>query len=288
VTVAHWRGSTRRAPWSPDGAQLLYLSPRGLGSCPGRCRGCSRAVTRLQARLGCMDARWRRDRLQQRGHPLPPRPERRCPTRPGSGGQAHSPAWSPDGKWIAYVRNVSTRRWRTWLPARSGVVRATGGDPIRSRRSPAHASRSGCRMPPCSRVGSGRQAGRLPSDSRARAPDGAPVRLTAGCIRTRSASRPIGGAGHACTGTANVVAITQPGRSVSLGTQAGHHRLAGDRGSRYRRTGAVSSTPTATAIRTSGGCRSTAARRSRSRGPGGRVPPAYSPDGKFVMFMPFG
>jgi dipeptidyl aminopeptidase/acylaminoacyl peptidase len=80
------RGSARQLAWSPDGAQLAFVSGRGTHAFVGVLDVASRNVTWLQPSLDT---------------------------------DAH-PAWSPDGKRLAFVRTAPVRDLLPFFPQREG------------------------------------------------------------------------------------------------------------------------------------------------------------------------
>jgi eukaryotic-like serine/threonine-protein kinase len=228
VTVARWPGLYSALPsWSPDGARLAYTSPRGLEVIPAL-GGASRLLT-TQSRdpkhgwaawapegneiaYTSADTLYLRDLRADAPRPLLQTDE------------PHSPVWSRDGKWIAYVSgNPQYPAIANLAPSSIWVVRASGGAPVRiTEDRPLHASPGWL---PNSRgllYVSDQDGGRdiyLVRLSRSGTPEGTPVRLTTGLhphtISLSADGRTLVYALY--SETSNIAAIPlQRGRSVSL------------------------------------------------------------------------
>jgi serine/threonine-protein kinase len=228
VTVAPWPGLQPAVPaWSPDGTRLLHLSPRGLEIIPAL-GGVSRRLTPQSADQQLGWGAWSprgdevvyssADTLYVRGL------DRDSPRVLLAMGTPHSPVWSPDGRWIAFVSgNPQYPNFANLAPSSIWVVRAAGGEPIRlTDDRPLHTSPV---WTPDSRgllYVSDRDGGRdiyFVRLSRSGAAAGAPVRLTTGLHPhtiglSADGQRLVYGV---YTESSNVVAIgLQPRRSVSL------------------------------------------------------------------------
>jgi len=231
VTVARWPGITSALPaWSPDGARLFYSSPRGLEVVPAL-GGVSRLIVPQtpDQRVGWGAGAWSPsgDRVAYTSADTvyvrdidadtPPRAVARRP-------QVHSPSWSPDGRYLAFVSgNLQYPTLGNIAPSSIWVVAATGGEPGRvTDDRPLHVSPAWL---PDSRgllyvsdQDGGRDIYFVPL-TRSRAPAGPAIRLTTG-LRPHTISLSADGRRllySLYTETSNVWAVEQQrGRSVSL------------------------------------------------------------------------
>jgi Tol biopolymer transport system component len=228
VIVARWPGPNPAMPaWSPDGARLLYTSANGLAIVPAL-GGVSRLLVAQTSDQRLNWGTWApsgQEVVYSSADTLYVRSLDRDASRVlGIAGQPHSPVWSPDGRWIAFVAgNPQYPPMANLAPSSIWVVPSTGGEPIRiSEDRPLHTSPVWL---PDSRgllYVSDHEGGRdvyLRRLSRSGAPDGTPVRVTTG-LQPHTIGLSADGrilVYGLYTETSNVVAIAlQPGRSVSL------------------------------------------------------------------------
>ena len=233
VTVAELPPLTVSMPaWSPDGARLLYRSPRGLEVVPAL-GGVSKLLVPLSsdpsiqvfptmswgswAPDGQAITYCARDTLFTR------RLTDSAPHALATGEDLNSASWSPDGAWIAYVSgNSQYEPYANIAPSSIWVVRTTGGPPVRvTADQPLHASPvwlPGRRLLFVSNRDGGRDIYQLRLNGSG-SPNGAPIRLTTGLnphtIAVSSDGRQLVYSIH--TETSNVYSLAlAPGRSVSL------------------------------------------------------------------------
>ena len=228
VTVARWPGLLPAMPaWSADGARLAYTTPRGLEVIPAL-GGLSRFIAPQTPDQQLGWATWspKKDEVVYTSADTvylrdlsadKPRVLLRA-------GNPHSPAWSPDGKWIAYVSG--NPQWPTFAnlaPSSIWVVPAAGGAPVRiTEDRPLHTSPVWLPDSRSLLFVSDEDGG---NDvywiglSRSGTPEGTPVRLTTGLhphtISLSADGRKLLYSIH--TETSNIYRVAlQPGRTVSL------------------------------------------------------------------------
>ena len=228
VTVVKWPGLYAAMPaWSSDGSRLLYTSPRGLEVVPAL-GGASRLLAAQSPDLRLGWGTWApgadeiayssADTLYLRDLKAPaPRVLLRT-------GTPHSPVWSPDGRWIAFVSgNPQYPPTANLAPSSLWVVSVNGGTPIRlTDDRPLHTSPVWLSDSRSLLYVSDQDGGRdvyFLRLSKSGAPDGAPVRLTTGLhphtITLSADDRTLAYAVY--DETSRIVKVPLlPGRSVSL------------------------------------------------------------------------
>jgi eukaryotic-like serine/threonine-protein kinase len=120
---------------SPDGTRLLFLGEDGLSVIPTLGGQVRRVVPRLGARDNLSWGNWAPDGKRiayvARDTVFTQALEHGDPVPVATGTGAHSPAWSTDGSWIAFVEGNSDFHLNgNNANSRIEVVRATGGPPV--------------------------------------------------------------------------------------------------------------------------------------------------------------
>jgi Tol biopolymer transport system component len=131
-------GDLRRPLWSPDGTRIAFQSPRGIEIVPAL-GGTPRLLVGSRGQDVASDFAWspdggsivyrRRDTLYTQAL------DAGASRVVAAGFELHSPAWSPDGVWIAYVSGnrdfvLGTANLGNLAPSAVWLVRAAGGRPI--------------------------------------------------------------------------------------------------------------------------------------------------------------
>ena len=265
VTVARWPGLVTAMPaWSPDGARLTYRSPRGLEVVPAL-GGVSRLLSRSadSGQVGRVGARPERDRLHQRRHALRPGP---APTRRASSAQQPSPLAGLVARWEVDRLRVGEPPVPTYRQPRTQLDLGNAGG--RWHADPDHRGSPAPHQPGVAADSRGllyvsdQDGGQdvyFVGLARSGAPEGAPVRVTTG-LHPHTISLSADGSTLVYGLTPRRPTSSSSGSSPTAGVAPGRAsrspagRSSSSR-SRCRPTGAGwSSTPTATATRTSGGC----------------------------------
>jgi eukaryotic-like serine/threonine-protein kinase len=228
VTVGRWPGVVTSMPaWSPDGARLVLRSPRGI-EVVAALGGVPRLLVPTSAEFRPAWGAWAPKEnaiAYTSADTVYLRDLEADSTRVlAISSQAHSPAWSPDGRWIAYVSgNIQYATIGNLAPSSIWVVPAQGGTPTRvTDDRPLHTSPVWL---PDSRgllYVSDKDGGRdvyYVRLTRSGAPDGGAMRLTTG-LHPHTISLSADGKKLVYgldEETANVFAIRlRPDRSVSL------------------------------------------------------------------------
>jgi eukaryotic-like serine/threonine-protein kinase len=131
-------GNLRRPLWSPDGARIAFQTPRGIETVAAL-GGIPKLLVGAEAANRPADFAWSPDgqRIAYRHRDtLYTRALDGGTSRPVAAGfEMHSPAWSPNGAWIAYVSGnpdfvFSTSIFGNLAPSAIWLVPAAGGQPI--------------------------------------------------------------------------------------------------------------------------------------------------------------
>jgi Tol biopolymer transport system component len=213
--------------WSPDGFRLLFASERGFEVIPAL-GGASKLTLPLHSSGGFLWGDWSRDSKSiayvNNDSLLIADVERPPPRLLVTGNGIHSPALSPDGRWVAYVvGNFQYPTFANLAPSAIWVVSTSGGKPVRiTENQPLNVSPvwlpDSRRLLFVSTRDGGRDVYQVPL-SRSGAPSHAPIRLTTG-LNPHTISLSADGR-HlvyaTSTETANVYALRLlPGQTVSL------------------------------------------------------------------------
>ena len=131
-------GNLRRPLWSPDGARIAFQSPRGIETVTAL-GGIPKLLVGAEAAGLPTDLAWapdgRRIVYRVRDTLYTGALDEGTPRRVAAGFEIHSPAWSPDGSWIAYVSGnpefvYSPSIFGNLAPSAIWLVPAAGGQPI--------------------------------------------------------------------------------------------------------------------------------------------------------------
>jgi Tol biopolymer transport system component len=213
--------------WSPDGTRLLFVSDRGIETMAGL-GGATRLVLALPDVRDYAWSDWSRDgkRLAfvTRDSLFVTDFDNPAPRALVGGSGPNSPAWSPDGRWIAFVAgNPQYSTYANLAPSAIWVIPAAGGTPVRiTEDQPLNASPVWLPDSRSLLFVSTRDGGRdvyAVRLSDAGSPQGTPTRLTTGLdCHTISLSADGKRLAYAVlVETANVQAVElTPGRAVSL------------------------------------------------------------------------
>ena len=227
-------------PGRPTAHGCCSADPRGLEVVPAL-----GGVSRVFCEPDRPTSAWRRgtgrpratESSIERRHTLQPWSRRRCAEALARRPQAHSAAWSPDGRWIAFVSgNVQYPTIANLAPSSIWVVRPRAASPSESPTTGRSTQvRSGCltaagcstcrtrtvdgTSTSCGSPGRARRKAGQSGSRRAPSAHDQPVRR-----------RP--DTGLVCTPRPRTSGPGPPARSfgVAAGRHAGHHRIAGDRG----------------------------------------------------------
>ena len=131
-------GNLRRPLWSPDGSRIAFQSPRGIETVTAL-GGIPKLLVGAEAGNLPSDFAWSADgkrMVYRQRDTLYTRALEEGTSRPiATGFEIHSPAWSPDGAWIAYVSGnpdfvFSPSIFGNLAPSAIWLVPAAGGQPI--------------------------------------------------------------------------------------------------------------------------------------------------------------